>query len=451
VKVVRKKVTPQQFVASIGFDRRLAPYDLEASIAHVEMLARRRIVAPKEGKRLAAGLRRILARVKAGGRLLPAEDVHYALEKTLFRAVGPLAGKMHTARSRNDQTVTALRLYLREQIDVLSEGLRDLAAAFLLQAEANASAVMPGYTHLQPGQPVLLAHHLLAYAWMFQRDRERLAGVRRRTNVLPLGAAALAGTAFPIDRAWVAKRLGFDGVIENSIDAVSDRDFLVDFLSAASLAMAHLSRFCEEVVVWSNPSFGFVTVADDFATGSSIMPQKRNPDVAEIVRGKAGRVFGSLAALLALLKSQPLAYNRDLQEDKPPVFDAVDTLKACLDVTAPMVRSLAFRSDKMRDACGLGYLLATDMADALARRGLPFRQAHGVTAAVVKYAQDHGLPLEDVPLTVLKTYSPLFGPWIHQVLSVDKAVAARASRGGTAPSSVRRQLAGLKRLLRAGA
>jgi argininosuccinate lyase len=242
VKVVRKKVTPQQFVASIGFDRRLAPYDLEASIAHVEMLARRRIVAPKEGKRLAAGLRRILARVKAGGRLLPAEDVHYALEKTLFRAVGPLAGKMHTARSRNDQTVTALRLYLREQIDVLSEGLRDLAAAFLLQAEANASAVMPGYTHLQPGQPVLLAHHLLAYAWMFQRDRERLAGVRRRTNVLPLGAAALAGTAFPIDRAWVAKRLGFDGVIENSIDAVSDRDFLVDFLSAASLAMSVASR-----------------------------------------------------------------------------------------------------------------------------------------------------------------------------------------------------------------
>jgi argininosuccinate lyase len=440
--------SPAQFVSSIAFDRRLAPYDLEASIAHVEMLGRRRIVAPAESRRLAAGLGRLLSRVNRGRRLPAAEDVHYAIEKALFLEIGPLAGKMHTARSRNDQTVTALRLYLRRHVDHWDGLLADLARAFLDQARRNARAVMPGYTHLQPGQPVLLAHHLLAYAWMFQRDRERLADARRRINVLPLGAAALAGTSFPIDREWVARRLGFDGVIPNSMDAVSDRDFLVETVAAASLVMAHLSRFCEELVVWSNPLFGYVTVADDFATGSSIMPQKRNPDVAELVRGKTGRVFGDLAALLTLLKSQPLAYNRDLQEDKPPLFDAADVLESSLDVAAPMVRTLRFDHARLRDACRWGHLLATDVADALARRGMPFRQAHGVVAQVVAYANEHALPLEDVSLSVWRAYSPLFGPWVRDVLSLDGAVRSRSSFGGTAPASVARQLRDLSRLLR---
>ncbi|HRY28550.1 MAG TPA: argininosuccinate lyase [Elusimicrobiota bacterium] len=441
-------VRPEDFVASIGFDHRLAVYDLTASLAHVEMLGRQRIISGRDRGRLVRGLAALLGRVKRGVRLPAAEDIHYAIEKALFKAAGPAAGRMHTARSRNDQTVTAFRLYVRDQIDVLSGSLEDLSAAFVQLAEKNRRAVMPGYTHLQPGQPILAAHHFLAYAWMFQRDRERLADVRRRTNVLPLGAAALAGTTFPIDREWVARRLGFSGVIENSIDAVSDRDFLAEFLAALSLVMAHLSRFCEELMIWSNPCFAFVTVADPFVTGSSIMPQKRNPDMAELVRGKTGRVYGSLTAVLTLLKAQPLAYNRDLQEDKPPVFDAVDAVKASLDVTAPMVRSLRINADKMRAACRLGYILATDLADALVRRGMPFRQAHGVVAAAVNYAQERDLPLEDIPLPVLRKFSPLFGTWVHEVLSVDGAVAARKSRGGTAPAEVSRQIQRLRRLLR---
>jgi argininosuccinate lyase len=285
---------------------------------------------------------------------------------------------------------------------------------------------------------------------MFQRDRERLFDVRARTNRSPLGAAALAGTSFPIDRAWVARRLGFDGVVENSVDAVSDRDFLAEFLSAASLVMVHLSRLGEELILWTNPSFGFATLAAPFVTGSSIMPQKRNPDMAELIRGKAGRVFGSLTALLTLLKAQPLAYNRDLQEDKPPVFDAVETVEACLDVTIPMVRTMTLNPEKMRDACRLGYLLATDVADALVRRGLPFRQAHGVVAGVVADAQQRGLFLEDIPLDVWKSHSPLFGDWVRDVLSADKAVAARSSLGGTAPAQVRRQIQILRQRIRSG-
>jgi argininosuccinate lyase len=442
-------VTPQEFVASIGFDHRLAPYDLTASIAHAEMLGRRRIISPRDSGRIAGGLRRLLAQLKKGRRpLMRAEDVHYAIEKTLFRTIGPLAGKLHTARSRNDQTVTALRLYLRDRIDETDARLRGLIGAFVSQAEKNIAAVMPGYTHLQPGQPLLLSHHLLAYAWMFQRDRERLADARKRVNRLPLGAAALAGTTFPIDRAWVAKRLGFAGVVENSVDAVSDRDFLVEFLAAASLIMVHLSRLGEELVQWCAPALGFVTIADPFVTGSSIMPQKRNPDVAEIVRGKSGRVFGSLTALLTILKAQPLAYNRDLQEDKPPVFDAVDQVTASLDVAAPMVRSLVFHREKMRDACRLGHLLATDVADGLVRRGIPFRQAHGFVAEAVRHAHARGLSLEQVPLSVWRSISPVFGPWLTETLSLDKAVRARVSPGGTAPVRVKEQIRSLRRLLR---
>lgn len=435
--------TPQEFVASIGFDQRLAPFDLTASRAHVEMLGRQKILTRAETAKIVKGLDRLKAR---GGRLVPAEDVHFAIEKSLYKEIGSLAGKMHTARSRNDQTVTALRLYLRSHIDDLRLKLADLVAAFVDQAEKAGDAVMPGYTHLQPGQPILVAHHFLAHAAMFQRDRERLADVRRRVNRLPLGAAALAGTTFPIDRLWVARRLGFDGLIENAMDAVSDRDFLVEFLAAAALVMTHLSRWAEELIVWTTPAFGFVELADDFVTGSSIMPQKRNPDMAELLRGKTGRVTGDLVAVLTLLKGTPLAYNRDFQEDKPPLFDAVDTVEASLDVSIPMTRTLTVRSDRMRDACRLGFILATDVADALARRGTPFREAHGAVGRVVRYASSRGIGLEDVPSSVWAEHVPGAGPWIQEALSVPRAVAARSSRGGTAPGEVRRQI----RALRAG-
>jgi argininosuccinate lyase len=436
------------FVASIAFDHRLAPYDLRASMAHAEMLGRRRIISTQDSRRLVRGLKSLLRHVEQGKRLPAAEDIHVAIEQALFRKLGPVAGKVHTARSRNDQVVTAFRLYVRDHVDGLSRRLTDLAAAFLAQAEKNRQAVMPGFTHLQPGQPILVAHHLLAYAWMFLRDRHRLRDLRRRVNVLPLGAAALAGTSFPIDRAWVAKRLGFEDVMENSVDAVSDRDFLVEFLSAASLVMVHLSRWCEELVIWSNPSLGFVTLAGPFVSGSSIMPQKRNPDVAELIRGKCGRVLGALTALLTLLKGQPLAYNRDLQEDKPPVFDAVEVVESCLDAAVGMARTLQIHGDRTRQACREGYLLATDVADGLVRRGLPFREAHAAVADVVAYARSRGIPLDDVPLTVWQAHSPLFGPWVHEALSVEKSVASRTSRGGTAPAAVQAQIRRLRRLLK---
>lgn len=441
-------VSPQDFVASIAYDGRLAPHDMEASLAHVEMLGKQKIIPQKDAQRVVSGLKKLQALVKKGEALEDAEDVHFAIEKSLYKVVGSVAGKMHTARSRNDQTVTALRLYVRDHLDGLDERLKRLAQAFIAQAEKNSDTVMPGYTHLQPGQPVLAAHHFLAHAWAFQRDRERLRDVRRRVNQLPLGAAALAGTTFPIDRVWVAKRLGFEGVIENSMDAVGDRDFLVEFLSALSLVMTHLSRFAEELIVWSTPTFGFVHLADDFVTGSSIMPQKRNPDMAELLRGKTGRVYGSLVALLTLLKGTPLTYNRDLQEDKPPLFDAVDTVESSLDVTIPMVTTLKMNPRKTRDACRLGFLLATDVADAFARRGMPFREAHGAVAKAVVHATAQGFPLEEVPLSFWKTVAPLAGPWIKDVLNLDKAVSARTSQGGTAPTAVKKQLAVLRKKIK---
>jgi argininosuccinate lyase len=440
-------VTPAAFVASIESDWRLAPYDLQASMVHAEMLGRRRIIPAAEARKIVAGLKVLLARVQKGGRLRPEEDVHFAIEKELIRLIGPAGGRMHAARSRNDQVVTAFRLYLRHHVDEISARLAALARAFLSQARKNVSVVMPGYTHLQPGQPVLAAHHLLAYAWMFQRDRERLADVRKRINRLPLGAAALAGTAFPIDREFVMRKLGFDGLVENSIDAVSDRDFLVEFLAAASLVMAHVSRFGEELVVWSNPLVGFVSLADPFITGSSIMPQKRNPDMAELLRGKTGRVYGALTALLTTIKAQTLAYNRDLQEDKPPVFDAVETVEASLDVAVPMTETMKLNAGRLRDACRLGFILATDVADALVRRGMPFREAHGVVAGAVKSCLAAGRALEDLSVDEWRACSPLFGPWVKDVLSAERAVESRASRGGTAPSEVRRQIAALEKAL----
>jgi argininosuccinate lyase len=442
---------PSDFIESIGFDHRLAAHDLRASLAHAEMLGRRRIIPAADARKIQRGLKTLSARAAKGERLPRAEDVHYAIELALRKLIGPAAGRLHTARSRNDQTVTAFRLYVRERVDLARSLLSDTAAAFLAQAEAAGNAVMPGFTHLQPAQPILAAHHFLAYAWMFLRDRDRLNDLRRRVNVLPLGAAALAGTSFPIDRSWVAKRLGFEAVCENSLDAVSDRDFAVEYVAALALVMAHLSRLAEELVVWSHPSFGFVTLADPFVSGSSIMPQKRNPDAAELLRGKTGRVYGDLMALLTLIKAQPLAYNRDMQEDKPPVFDAADTAEAALRIAAPMVRTWKIHPDKMRRACSEGRLLATEAADGLARRGVPFREAHAAVAAVAEHARKNDLPLEEVPLAAWRARSPVFGPWLKEALSLDRAVAARVSAGGTAPSSVRRQMAELRRRLRRGA
>jgi argininosuccinate lyase len=442
------ETTPAAFVASLGFDWRLAPYDIQASIAHVEMLGRRRIIASSDAKKIVGGLRRIGARWAKGERPPQEEDIHFALEKALFKEIGPAAGRMHTARSRNDQVVTAFRLYVRHHVDEVRARLLKLSRAFTAQAEKNAAAVMPGYTHLQPGQPVLAAHHLLAYAWMFRRDAERLGDVRRRVNKMPLGAAALAGTTFPIDRESVARALGFDGVVENSIDAVSDRDFLVESLAALSLVMAHVSRWGEELVIWSNPLFGFVRLADSFITGSSIMPQKRNPDMAELLRGKTGRVYGALTSMLTTLKAQSLAYNRDLQEDKPPVFDAFETVEASLDVAVPMTATMVLDAARMKGACRLGFILATDVADALVRRGMPFRQAHGVVAAAVARCLKEGRALEDLSVEEWRRHSPVFGPWVKDALSLEKAVAGRTSRGGTAPAEVRRQVRLLKKPLR---
>jgi len=433
------------FISSIGFDHRLAPYDLTASIAHVRMLGRQGIISRKDAAKIAGALQKLLAEARRG-RKWRGEDIHTAIEEELHKRLGPVAGKVHTARSRNDQVVTAVRLYLRDHIDQIDARLKDIARAFVEQSEKNQKVLMPGFTHLQPAQPIRAAHHLLTYAWMFQRDRERLRDLRRRVNQLPLGAAALAGTTFPIDRAWVAKQLGFEGLVENSLDAVSDRDFLVEFAAAAALISAHLSRWAEELMIWTSPAWGFATLADPYVSGSSIMPQKRNPDVAEIMRGKTGRVYGSLVALLTLVKAQPLAYNRDLQEDKPPLFDAVETVLETLDVAVPMARTMVLDGGRMRAACAEGFLLATDVADALVRRGLPFRQAHEIVAAVVRYARERRQTLEDIPLSVWTSHSPLFGPWLRDALSLESAVEARASRGGTALSSVKRQWAMLKKL-----
>ncbi|HOW28737.1 MAG TPA: argininosuccinate lyase [Elusimicrobiota bacterium] len=438
---------PEEFIGSIEFDHRLAPFDLRASIVHARMLVRQGIIAPSAGRKIVAGLTGLLKDVEKGKRIPPAEDIHFAIEKALFRRIGPVAGWLHTARSRNDQVVTAFRMYVRDRIDHIDGLLCRLERVFLVSAEKQMGVVMPGHTHLQPAQPILLSHLLMAYAWMFQRDRERLVDVRKRVNVLPLGAAALAGTSFPIDPAWVARQLGFGRILDNSLDAVSDRDFTVEFLSALSLIMMHVSRWAEELVIGSNPNLDFVWIADPFVSGSSIMPQKRNPDVAELMRGKTGRVYGDLMAMLTLLKAQPLAYNRDMQEDKPPVFDAVDLVESVLDVCIPMVETLRWNAEKLADACRHGFLSATDVADELVRRGLPFRQSHGLVAGVVAYARERGLSLEDVPLPVWKKQSPRFDRWIYDVLSVSKAASHRTSPGGTSPVRVKEQIRRLKRMI----
>ncbi len=442
----------KRFSASVGFDRRLARQDIAASLAHARMLAAVGIIKKADLTAIERGLARIRREIDKGefAWSLDAEDVHLNIERRLTALVGEAGKRLHTARSRNDQVATDLRLWLREEIDATDKLLVGLLRALLGQAERHAALVMPGFTHLQVAQPVTFGHHLLAYVAMLERDRERLAQCRARVNQLPLGAAALAGTSFPIDRARVAKELEFEGVSENSLDAVSDRDFAIEFCACAAIAMMHLSRLAEELVLWSSPRYGFVRLPERYCTGSSIMPQKRNPDVPELVRGKTGRVFGSLVALLTLMKGQPLAYNKDNQEDKEPLFDAVDTLKDCIGIFTGLIQGLAPVPRAMRAALAEGHATATDLADYLVRKGLAFRDAHEAVARAVREAERRGIDLARLPLATLKRYSPHIGADVRRVLAPEGSVATRDHVGGTAPAQVRRAAARARKRLGSG-
>jgi argininosuccinate lyase len=429
----------QRFNASVDFDRRLAEFDIQGSLAHARMLGRCRIIPAADVAAIERGMAQILEEVR-GGRFawsVEREDVHFNIEYRLTELVGDAGKRLHTARSRNDQVATDIRLWLRSEIDAIAAILGRVREALLDLAEAQAGTLMPGFTHLQVAQPITFGHHLMAYFEMFTRDAERLADCRRRCNRLPLGACALAGTSYPIDRESVARELGFDGVCENSLDAVSDRDFAVEFLAAAALCMMHVSRMAEELVTWSNPRFGFVAIADRFCTGSSIMPQKKNPDVPELMRGKTGRVYGGLVALLTVMKGQPLAYNKDNQEDKEPLFDAADTLRDVLSILAELLRGITPRPDRMLEALREGFATATDLADYLVRKGLAFRDAHEVVAKAVRSAEQAGKDLAALTLAELKAFSPLIEADVHSVLTAEGSAAARKHIGGTAPEAVR--------------
>ncbi|WP_414586907.1 argininosuccinate lyase [Scytonema sp. PCC 10023] len=432
-----------RFNASINFDMELIEYDLTGSQAHAKMLAHTGIISQAEGEQLVAGLEQIRQEYRQG-KFHPgieAEDVHFAVERRLVEIVGDLGKKLHTARSRNDQVGTDTRLYLRDQIQQIGNQLREFQQVLLDIAENHVETLIPGYTHLQRAQPLSLAHHLLAYFQMAQRDWERLADVSRRVNISPLGCGALAGTTFPIDRHYTAQLLDFEGVYANSLDGVSDRDFAIEFLCAASLIMVHLSRLCEEVILWASEEFRFVTLKDSCATGSSIMPQKKNPDVPELVRGKTGRVFGHLQAMLVMMKGLPLAYNKDLQEDKEGLFDSVNTVKACLQaMTILLQEGLEFRKERLAQAVTEDFSNATDVADYLAARGVPFREAYNLVGKVVKTSIAAGKLLKDLSLEEWKQVHPAFAEDIYEVISPRQVVAARNSYGGTGFAQVRQAL-----------
>ena len=426
--------------ASIDFDKRLYAEDIAASKAHCAMLVAQSILSPQDGAAISAGLEQIKSEIESGSFAFSAEreDIHMNIEARLAELIGPTAGRLHTARSRNDQIATDLRLWVRDAIERLDAAMRELQHALMDRAEAEAATVMPGYTHLQIAQPITFGHHLMAYVEMIGRDRDRLADCRRRLNLSPLGSAALAGTSFPIDRHATAAALGFDGPTANSLDAVSDRDFAIEFLAAAALAGVHLSRFAEEVVLWCSDGFGLIALSDTFTTGSSIMPQKRNPDAAELVRAKTGRLNGSLIALLTVMKGLPLAYGKDMQEDKIPVFEAADALELCLAATTGMVRDMRPDRERLRAAADRGFSTATDLADWLVRiAGVPFRRAHHVTGMIVKRAEAKGCTLAELPLAELQALEPAIGGAVYDVLDPDRSVASRVSFGGTAPECVR--------------
>ena len=433
----------KRYTASVDFDKRMWPQDIRGSLAHARMLARQSIISAQDLADIERGMAQVKSEIESGQFewSLDLEDVHLNIEKRLTTLVGDAGKRLHTGRSRNDQVATDIRLYLRDAIDDILLLLQQFQSNLLDLAEREAATPLPGFTHLQVAQPVTFGHHLLAYFEMTRRDAERFADVRRRTNRLPLGAAALAGTTYPIDREYVAEQLGFDSVCENSLDAVSDRDFAIEFCAACALLMMHFSRMSEELVLWMNPRFGFVKIADRFCTGSSIMPQKKNPDVPELARGKTGRVYGHLTALLTLMKGQPLAYNKDNQEDKEPLFDAVDTVTDTLRIFAEMMNGISARPENMRDALRQGFATATDLADYLTRKGLPFRDAHEAVGLAVRRAEELGVDLPQLPLAELQKFSPLVADDIFAILTVEGSLASRNHTGGTAPEQVRAAIA----------
>ena len=433
----------KRYTASVSFDQRLWRADIDGSLAHAQMLAAQHIISAADLADIQRGMAHIVADIEAGRFewKLELEDVHLNIEARLTALVGDAGKRLHTGRSRNDQVATDVRLWLRGEIDKLSTLLAGMQRALVELAAQHSDTVMPGYTHMQVAQPVSFAHHLLAYVEMFARDAERLADVRKRTNRLPLGAAALAGTSYALDREMVAKTLGFDGLCQNSLDAVSDRDFALEFAAFASISMVHVSRLAEEIVLWMSQNFGFINLADRYCTGSSIMPQKRNPDVAELARGKSGRVVGHLMALLTLMKGQPLAYNKDNQEDKEPLFDTVDTLADTLRIMAEMVAGIAVKKDAMERAALRGYATATDLADYLVKKGLPFRDAHETVAHAVKIALGRGVDLAELPLAELQTLNASITSDVADVLTLRGSLNARQVLGGTAPAQVLAQVA----------
>ncbi len=433
----------KRYTASVSFDQRLWQVDIAGSLAHAEMLCHQGIIGRQDHEAIVSGMQTIGAEIEAGrfDWKLDLEDVHLNIEARLTQLVGDAGKRLHTGRSRNDQVATDIRLWLRGEIDLLHGLLLDLQRALVELADQNAEVILPGFTHLQVAQPVAFGHHMLAYVEMFARDAERMLDLRRRVNRLPLGAAALAGTSYPLDRQRVAATLGMEAVCENSLDAVSDRDFAIEFTAAASLCMVHVSRMSEELVLWMSQSFGFIDIADRFCTGSSIMPQKKNPDVPELARGKTGRVVGHLMGLLTLMKGQPLAYNKDNQEDKEPLFDTVDTLRDTLRIFVDMVPGIRVRPEAMERAARRGYATATDLADYLVRTGLPFRDAHETVARAVRSAIDKGVDLSELPLSELQGFDARIGPDVFDVLSLRGSLQARNIQGGTAPQQVRAQIA----------
>ncbi len=433
----------KRYTASVDFDKRLATFDIQGSIAHATMLGAQGIISAQDVADIKRGLSEILAEIDAGQFewLLDLEDVHLNIERRLTEKIGDAGKRLHTGRSRNDQVATDVRLWLRSVVDDSIAGIRALQTSLLDLAEQHAATIMPGFTHLQVAQPVTFGHHLMAYFEMLNRDAERFADARKRINRLPLGAAALAGTSYPIKRELVAELLGFDSVCQNSLDAVSDRDFAIEFNAAASLLMMHLSRFSEELILWMSPRFGFIDIADRFCTGSSIMPQKKNPDVPELVRGKTGRVYGHLIGLLTLMKGQPLAYNKDNQEDKEPLFDVADTLLVTLQIYADMLRGITVKADNMRQAALEGFATATDLADYLVKKGMPFRDAHEVVAHAVKAGVESGRDLAEFSLAELQAFSNTISDDVFEVLTLEGSVASRNHTGGTAPEQVRRAIA----------
>lgn len=432
----------EAYTQSISYDWALYKQDIAGSCAHARMLARQGVISAEEADQLVAGLAAVRAEIEDGTFQWKKEleDVHMNIESRLTELVGDVGKKLHTGRSRNDQVALDFRLFVSDRLREWQRLARELAAVYMARAEEHQDTILPGCTHLQPAQPVSLAHHLLAYAWMLRRDVQRMADCEKRTRISPLGAAALAGTTYPLDPASVARELDMYGTFDNSMDAVSDRDFVIEALFCASTAMMHLSRCCEEIILWSNPAFGFVKLPDGYATGSSIMPQKKNPDVAELMRGKTGRVYGALTGLLTVMKGLPLAYNRDMQEDKEGFLDADRTVESSLRLMAGMLEELAFRTDRMREACKAGFLNATELADYLVGKGLPFREAHHVTGQAVAAAEREGKGLEDLTLPELQSLEPRIGSDVYAVLDYAAAVRRRETPGGTGPRSVARQL-----------